>query len=292
MKKISLLAIFILLLVPAAICAEKTEVKTDVKINPKVDTKTLFYPKASVEQAIYKYKAGNFTECLQQGLSVLIKDPKHPVANYYVGLAFAKVDDKDSAMEYLDRAATLSNNSIFVGYAQEAKQCILGASSCVETEDEQKITRFIRSSDSSGLTELNRERQNQELEIIKKRMNSDKFINENFRDDRLAMASDEEILHAIKTLKDSGVSITVNMAPNYMQDPQMMEQMQQMQQMQMFTGGGNNNGNNNFNAAMSLIPMMMMQSEQNGKNIDPQVIQAIMMQSMMPDFGNFGAANK
>ena len=45
---------------------------------------------------------------------------------------------------------------------------------------------------------------------------------------------------------------------------------------------GNNNKNKNM---MNMLPFLMQQ--QNGQNIDPQVMQAIMMQQMMPsmDFG-------
>ena len=42
---------------------------------------------------------------------------------------------------------------------------------------------------------------------------------------------------------------------------------------------GNNNNNNN-DPMMSMLPYMLSNNE-NGKNVDPQVIQAVMMNSMM-----------
>ena len=49
---------------------------------------------------------------------------------------------------------------------------------------------------------------------------------------------------------------------------------------------GNNNNNNSM---MNMLPMMMSQV-QKGQNIDPRVMQAMMMNSMMPDF-SFGSNN-
>ena len=45
--------------------------------------------------------------------------------------------------------------------------------------------------------------------------------------------------------------------------------------------GSNNNNNNNY--MMNMLPMLMAQNN-NGKNIDPQVLQSMMMNSMLPDF--------
>ena len=58
------------------------------------------------------------------------------------------------------------------------------------------------------------------------------------------------------------------------QDPKLAE-------MSLLLGGNNNNNNNNM---MNMIPMLMSQS-QKGENIDPRVMQALMMNSMMSDFG-------
>jgi hypothetical protein len=269
-----------MLVVGAAVFAEGESVAPRIQL----DTKTLFYPNAKLPNAIHQYKAGNITGCLQEGLSVIIKEPNNPVAHYYVGLSLAKAGYAAQSSEYLDKAASLSGNPVFARYAMDAKDCIIGAESCQETQEEAELSRFIKDPNSSISPALEQERRRKELELMKKQMNNDKFLNLKFDDNRLAMASDEEILQAIRTLKESGVSVTVNMAPNY-HDPQW----EQMSQMQMFSGGGNNN-NSGANAAMSLLPMIM-NAEQSGKNIDPQVIQAIMMQSMMPDFGNFGFNN-
>ena len=50
-------------------------------------------------------------------------------------------------------------------------------------------------------------------------------------------------------------------------------------QLQMLFG----NNNNNNNSMMSMLPYLMSQN-QSGKNIDPQIFQSMMMNSMIPDF--------
>jgi len=48
----------------------------------------------------------------------------------------------------------------------------------------------------------------------------------------------------------------------------------------MMLGNNNNNG-----SMMNMMPvMMMMQNEKEGKNIDPQLMQAMIMNSMITDF--------
>ena len=50
--------------------------------------------------------------------------------------------------------------------------------------------------------------------------------------------------------------------------------------MRMLLGNGNNNNNNSM---MNMVPFLLNQY-QNGEKIDPQIIQAMMMNTMIPDF--------
>ena len=128
--------------------------------------------------------------------------------------------------------------------------------------------------------------------------------------------SDKEILKAIKTLRDAGMNVSIQATPssgsqegsvtgatsssadlqtavtNPVSPQQVNQQVNpaaamaggytdpQMVQISMMLG----NNNNNNNSMMHMLPFLM---QQNGQNIDPQVMQAIMMQQMMPsmDFG-------
>lgn len=90
--------------------------------------------------------------------------------------------------------------------------------------------------------------------------------------------SDEEVLKAIKTLRDAGLTLSVQSENPYAQMAQY--QNPQMAEMSMLLG---NNNNNNGNSMMNMLPMLMSQA-QKGENIDPRVMQAVMMNSMMADF--------
>ena len=51
---------------------------------------------------------------------------------------------------------------------------------------------------------------------------------------------------------------------------------------------GNNNNNND--PMMSMLPYMLSNNE-NGKNVDPQVIQAVMMNSMMNSLSSMNSTD-
>lgn len=157
------------------------------------------------------------------------------------------------------------------------------------------MDRFIKSPYGNGLSpELNQEVKQKELNNIKETINKKdsletkdlekikKFDNKSSAEEteKIAQVSDEEILNAVKTLKAAGLNLTVQpegyASMMQYQDPQMME-------MSMLLGGNNNN------SMMNMLPMMMSQV-QKGQNIDPRVMQAMMMNSMMPDF-SFGSNN-
>lgn len=164
--------------------------------------------------------------------------------------------------------------------------------------------------------------ENKDLEKIRKfdRENSSQLI----LNEKIAKAEpgDKEILKAIKTLRAAGMEVSIQATPTGASNTQggnvtgatssndlsAAENLQaqttvqpvqtqqpvnpaaammggyidpQMAQISMMLGNNNNNNNN----MMNMLPFLMQQ--QNGQNIDPQVMQAIMMQQMMPsmDFG-------
>lgn len=94
--------------------------------------------------------------------------------------------------------------------------------------------------------------------------------------------SDKEVLEAIDVLKRAGVNISAETSTQDTQPDQVSTAPQmtytpdpQIQQMTMMLNGGNNGYNDPM---MNMLPYMM---KDEGKNIDPQVMQAIMTNSMM-----------
>ncbi len=262
-----------------------------------IDTKTMYYPNATVPSGIQKYKKGNYTGCLQEMLSVVKKDPKNAMGHYYLGLAYMKINDNTAATSAFDKVIATSSNFALVQYAAKAKKCASGMEACKPSGEEQELDTFITNAYGNpnnygakpAAPASSKQASQQELDALRQKMNSQDYLyqkdlqqirnlnkSEEITGERIAAASDEEILQAIKTLKDAGVTITVNNPSSYTPDQQAM---QMMQQMQMLNGGQNNN-----NPMMNMLPYMYAQND-SGKNIDPQVMQSFIMNSMIPDFG-------
>ncbi|MFQ8625224.1 MAG: hypothetical protein ACLSA2_01455 [Candidatus Gastranaerophilaceae bacterium] len=222
-----------------------------------------------------------------------------------MALAYTHVDMQQDAIDAYEKVIALSPNSYLVDYAVKGRDCLTGGPACQPVEDtgaeEDDLDRFIKAPYGNGLSpELNQEVKQKELINIKETINKKDTLEmkdiekiKNFdsksnskssvdETDKIAQVSDEEILNAVKTLKAAGLNLTVQpegyAGMMQYQDPQMLE-------MSMLLGTNNNNNN----SMMNMLPMMMSQM-QKGQNIDPRVMQAMMMNSMMPDF-SFGSNN-
>lgn len=268
--------------------------------NIVLDKDTIYYPNANIKSAISKYKAGNYSGCLQELFSLTKKDPSNSVAYYYMAMAYTHLNMKNEAIEAYEKVLTLRPNPYLAEYAIKGRDCLTNGPACSEEEagtDEEtdELDEFIKSPYGNGLSpklndevkqkQLNNFRQtinkkeqleNNDIQKIREfdQKNSKSSIEEN---DKIAQVSDEDILNAIKTLKEAGVNVTVGQENNpyaqlaQYQDPQMAE-------LSMMLGGNNNNNN----SMMNMVPLLMAQSQQ-GKNIDPRLMQAMMMNSMMSD---------
>jgi hypothetical protein len=189
----------------------------------------------------------------------------------------------------------LNPNAGLRNYAAVGKDCLTGGPACKSVEgDTDGLDKFINSAYGNGFSaDLNREIEQKKLNKIQETINRKDNLDE--RDlqfikklDQKSQATDEEILAAVKVLQNSGVNVTIQPSSPYAQFTQWQDP--QMTEMSMLLG--NNNNNNNSNSAMwSMMPMMLAQNGQGGQNFDPQVLQSMMMSSMMPDFG-FGSNDK
>lgn len=279
------------------------------KVNLEQNVK--FYPNANIKSGIAKYKNRNYTGCIQELYALTKKDPSNALAYYYMAMAYTKLGSTSDAISSYDRVIALASNKFLIDYATKGRDCLTGGPACAppappKQEAKEELTdldKFINAPYGNGLSpELNVEIKQKQLENIQQTINNKeelekrdierirKFDDKNKSkietNDKIASASvsDEDILNAIKTLKDAGV--TVNVQPTGMDaTSQMFAQNPQMAEMSLLMGGNNNNNN----SMMNMIPFMMAQS-QNGKNIDPRVMQAVIMNSMMPDF-NYNDSN-
>jgi len=300
-KKIVLLTALLLI---GAVCANGAGVNNLQPINDKgqknnteivLDKDTIYYPNANIKSAIAKYKSGNYTGCLQELFSLTKKDPSNALAYYYMAMAYTHVDMQSEAVDAYEKVLALNPNEYLAEYATKGRDCLTGGPACssepAESEEQDELDKFINAPYGNGMSEsLNNEIKQKQLTNIKETINKKEDLEikdiQKIRDfdeknkssidenDKIAQVSDEEVLNAIKTLRSAGLTLNVQSENQYAmqyQDPQMAE-------LSMMLGNSNNN-----NSMMNFVPMLMAQN-QAGKNIDPRLMQAMMMNSMMAGF--------
>ncbi len=249
-----------------------------------------FYPDADLNSAVKKYKEGNYSGCLQEMISLVQIDPSNPIVYYYMGMSYTKVGKKDQAVKAYEQVIKLQPDKVLVQYATKGRDCLVNGPTC-SGEDQQNsdptLDKFIKSPYGNGFSEeLNKQVKQKQLENIQKTINYKQELEEKDikniqkfdqksempNKERLVSnkVSDDEILSAIKTLKDAGITVSIN-------NP--MPVNNQFNEYSMLLG----NNNNNNNSMMNMVPFLLNQY-QNGEKIDPQIIQSVMMNSMLPDF--------
>lgn len=252
-----------------------------------------YYKNPSLNSAVNKYKKGNYSGCLQEMISLTKIDPSNPVVYYYMGMSYSKVGKKDQAVKAYEQVIKLNPDKTIKQYAIKGRDCLVGGPTCAEDTQnaDPELDSFINSPYGNGFSdELNGQVKLKQLENIQKTINQKQDLEEEDiqkiqkfdqksgidTQDKIAEASDEDILKAIQTLKNAGVNVSITPAamPNQYNEYALML----------------GNSNNNNNSMMNMVPFLLNQ-HQNGEKIDPQIIQAMMMNSMIPDF-TFNDDNK
>ena len=111
--------------------------------------------------------------------------------------------------------------------------------------------------------------------------------------DNKSMPSNEEVLGALDVLKRAGLNISAKTyeTEKAQSTPQVPVQTYtpdtQIQQMSMMLNGNNNSYNND--PMMTMLPYMMQ--TEGDKKVDPQLIQAMMMNSMMNSLNGMNMNN-
>ena len=282
--------------------------------NTNIDT-NVYYQNASINSAIAKYKKGNYTGSLQELYSFIKKHPNDAYAYYYMGMAYTKLGQNQLAAKCYQKSINCDAKGQLLEQALKGRDCILGGAYChafdaYPTGDGvNSLDAFINAPyTGNGFSpELEKQFQQDKLRSIQKQMNRkdeldekdieniQEFQNksEGFIGEKLAMAasvssepSDAEVLEAIDVLKRAGLNIstgTSNTSSNTANtiNPSDLMPSQEMQQLNMLLGGNSNNND----SMMNMVPFLM-NANNNGQKVDPQVIQSMMMNSMMNSLNN------
>lgn len=257
------------------------------------------YTTGPVSVAIKKYKIGNYTGCLQDTQIIVKNDPSNVVAYYYMAMSYSQAGKKDKAIESYQKVLSLNPNATLARYATMGKRCLETPDKCKETDQSSEIDKLIATPTGDGLSaKVRADLEQKRLESVREEINNGKDINDyqlrQFKDytnqhsqadtsDKVAdkQPTNDEIVAALKVLNRAGLN-------PYGQGVNPVAQVantqnSEMAQMSMMLGGNQqNNGNNN---ALNMIPYMLAQKNNGGTGsaYSPQLMQAMIMNSMLPD---------
>lgn len=139
-----------------------------------------------------------------------------------------------------------------------------------------ELDKFIESPYGNGLSpELNKEYKQLQLRKIKETINQTESTNNKEYNNLNDIKKFDNQKSDSETIK-LAYEIPSNVMEEISKDPEYIRQKQEMEELNMLLG--NDRNNNNRNDMMDLLPYM---SEQGDKKLSPEVIQSMMMQSIM-----------
>lgn len=247
---------------------------------------------SAMKIAMKKYKAGNYSGCLQDCLNITYHNPQNALAYYYLALSYAQSGNKDKAIAAYAKVLALNPDSTLADYATTGKRCLETPDKCVaegaDTASEAEIDKLLASPNSQGLSSsVRKDLEQKQLNVLKEQINSGKDMDENSmkllndasKESNITTAeapkqpTDEEIVAAMKVLNQAGIN-PYNQVSSY-QNPQAM----QLQMLQSFNNNPVSNPNDS-NAMLNMIPMMMSQSKTGQGNYSPELMQAFIMNTL------------
>lgn len=272
--------------------------------------------------AIRKYRHGNYTGCLQDCMNIVYHHPSNSTAYYYMAISYVQAGKKDQAIKAYSKVLKLKSNARLAEYAATGKRCLETPDKCRLQSDSvatsSDLDKFIATPTSDGLSgPVRADFEQKHLESVKNKINSGRdFDSYDFRkfkdysnqrsqadlDSVIAQAkpSSEEVAAALKVLKDAGVNTydkaqvavpAKAQAADSVVEPYPQTaayQSPELAQLNMLMGGNGQQKDNN--AMANMIPYMLAQNKNGTTNYSPQMMQAVIMNSMMTNF-NFDVDN-
>ena len=255
-----------------------------------------YYDPALIESLITKYKEKNYVGCIQEAQSKMQQDNPNPVAMYYMALSYTQIGDVKAALDIYDAILKLKPGDTLTECAIRGRDCLIGGPSCPNTGiegadidaqvQEYKNSTLLNDSTTDITEPIAQILDEQELKTLpdmlvdsSKKKSSEPIVEEKTEPEVIATQTSEptndDVAQAIKTLKNAGIAVTLQPAVIPV-SPQNYNS--EMAQMSMLLGGNNGYQNRSFD----MLPYMMMQSQNNPSQYNPQMVQAMMMNYMMP----------
>lgn len=249
-----------------------------------------------IKIAIKKYKNGNYTGCLQDCQYIIKSNPSSAVAYYYMAMAYVQAGKKDEAIKAYSKVLSLNPNAKLAEYAASGKRCLETPDKCVLETDATTLTeidKLIAAPFTDGLSNtVRKDFEQKRLDSFKNKINSGKELDD-YQLDKLNDASgqqspaepskaiskkptNDEIVAALKVLNDAGLNPYTQQSFN--------QQNPEVAQVNMLMSGDGQLKNSNSDAMLNMLPFVLSQNKYGTNNYSPQLMQAVIMNSMMPDF--------
>jgi len=254
----------------------------------------------TLKYAIKQYKAKNYIGALQTLQKYTENDPGNALGHYYLGMCYVRIGDKQKANEEYTKVITLSPSS------ELASNAALGMNNISDTpqqETKPDITTTVNKTKEFLSDEAKTKLQEKNIKSIIENVNGNREISpdvykrlpvyDNKKSDAsTSTPSAQEIVDAMKTLSKAGINPST-VANAYPSTPQMNPEMMQLNMLMSSMGGGGSmyGGSSSNNNSMNMLPMLMMMQGQGGAKVDPETIQVMMSQMMMPNMGLYDSNN-
>lgn len=254
------------------------------------------FAQGDLSTGIEAYQSGNYSQCIENMKMIVKDDPTSVVGYYYLALSYTMTGQELLAVQNYNKVINLNSDSTLTKLARQGKSSINNSSKIENqlrdiTEDiketvEEEYNPILQ---DGSVKESSKDIPEKTVPIQAKTMQTIKASdykgvspkpNNNTPN---AQPTNDDIVNAIRTLQKAGLlqngaAGLVNGQNNMPMQMPMDSRTQQMNAMLMMM---NNNGNNN--GMMNMMPYM-----NNGGKVDPQLMQMMLMNQMMPNFSTDG----
>ncbi len=251
-------------------------------------------------KGINRYKEANYLGTIQIMEKIINDNPGSTLAYYYKAISYAQIGDINKAEESYSNVIQLDPNSQLASLAKKGLKLLQPQVEVkpVSMEKPPILSEKINTSskDPDFLTDdVKEDITKRKLDFIIERINNKKELKpsdfnefEDFSPNKTykGTPSSEEIAYAYQILAKAGINPHQNQTSGM--NPEMM-QISMLNSTLNGTNGNNSTGVNNGNNMMNMMPFLMMMQTQQGENnnIDPDFMQAMLSNMMMPDMTGF-----
>lgn len=251
-------------------------------------TSAAFAEDALLMKGIKSYKEGDYLGALQTMEQVVKESPGKALAHYYMAMAYVQLGKSAEAIAAYDKVIFLDPSSQLASYAEMGKQRLLPPKeekSIIEGDLLKGIQNTLYSD------KVEKDTKKRHLDLIKDKVNSGQSPTpkdykelDDFTPNYLNKTpTPEQVAEAYKVLSQAGINPYGNAGMNAAMNPEML-------QLSLLTGG--RDGGAGMNNSMNMLPMLMMMQQGNSNNINPQAIQAMMSNMLMPNMMDmYGSSN-